>query len=410
MTQPGGGFGMGSPPGGYGGSGGGYGGSGGSGGGDFGPSILGGGGPTPAGGGHRPSKKKGSGALIGLIVVAVLLVGAIVGVIVLVMSKKADGPIAADPSTLPAKQASIAYRHLPGGCDVVARGSLAQMMEVQAVKTHLVPIFDEMQANAAKDPDAKAVDELLAAAGIDAKKDIKDVAVCMKGVSLPKSEQKFLLVLGGDLRPESVVPAWEKVDARTTDKPVVTKTDGRFVGRLREADGETIIVGQGSDAAILVSNEEALFAGAVNETKSFETDYALPQAGEASIAVGASIVRDAMAMGGPNPFQKDINAITRVTGTASLAQARVELRLTTTSPQSAKSLLDVYNLILAPMMKKEMGQQKIPGAASLSEAKATVEGNDFVLAAQGTPADVDAAARELARVLREERAKGKLSL
>lgn len=421
MTQPGSGFGLGAPPGGYGG--GGYGGGGASGGGGSGggyggpppggygpaggPSILGGGGPAPAGGGYGPPKKKGSGGLVALVVVAVLLLGGIVGLMVFLLASK-GGVISADPSSLPAKQASVAYKHVPQGCDVVARANVAQMMDVPAVKTHLLPVLEEMQISAATDPDARAADELLSSAGIDARKDLKDVAVCVKGVGLPESQQRFLFVLGGDLRPETVVAAWEKVSRRKAERPAVTKADGRAVGRARTRDGDTIIAGQAADAAIVLTNDEALFAGAVKESAAYQTDYALPVTSEASVSVGPAAMRDAMAGGGPNPFLRDLNAITRIVGTASLAEARLELRLGTSSAQAAKGLLEVYDLVFGPMLKQQIGglKEKAPGADVLAKAQARIDGTDFVLSAQGTSADVEAAAKELARILREERKKG----
>jgi hypothetical protein len=404
MTTPGSGFGLGSPPGGYGGSPpGGYGSS-------SGPSIL-GGGPVPAGGGYRPPRKSGSGGLIALVVVAVVLLGSIVALMVFLITRK-GGPIAADPSSLPAKQASVAHKHVPPGCDVVARANVAQMLDVPAVKAHLVPVLDEMQVSAVTDPDARALDALLRASGIDAKRDLKDVAVCMKGAGLPESQQKLLLVIGGDLRPETVVPALEQSERRSADKPVVTKSDGRLVLRMRSSDGDAIIAGQAADAAIVLTNDESLFAGAVKESPSYQSEYALPTATEVAIVAGPAVMRDAMSGGGPNPFLQDLNAITRVVGTASLAEARLELRLGTTSAQAAKGLLDVYNLVLGPMLKQQIGgaKEKTPGANVLSSAQPRIDGNDFVLSAQGTSADVDAAARELARILREERKKGSFGL
>ncbi len=102
----------------------------------------------PAGPGYRPPKKKGSGGLIAAIVVAVLLLGGIVTLMIFLISRK-SGPIIADPSSLPPMQASVAWKHLPSGCDVVMRANVAQMRDVPAVKTHLMPIFDEIQSEAA---------------------------------------------------------------------------------------------------------------------------------------------------------------------------------------------------------------------------------------------------------------------
>jgi hypothetical protein len=396
MTTPGSGFGLGSPPGGDHGSLGG-------------PSILGGSGPVPAGG-RRPSKKRGGGGLAALVVVALLLLGGIVALMVFLLGRK-GGSIAADPSTLPPKQASIAYKHLPPGCEVVVRANLAQVLEVPAVKTHLVPVLDEMQTSDPNDPHGRALEELLRSAGIDAKRDVKDVALCLRGTNLPRNQRKMLFVLGGDLRPEALVPALEQGARSATDKPAVTKSDGRLVLRANR-DGQTLVAGQAADAAIVFTNDEALFAAAMRESSSFLSEYALPTAPEAAVVVGPAAMRDAVTGGGPNPFLKDLDAVTRIVGTASAAEARLELRLGTTSPQSAKSLLDVYTLVLGPMLKQQLGgaRAKAPGVSVLSNAQPRVDGNDFVLSAQGTSADVEAVAKELARALREERRKGSLEL
>lgn len=400
MTQPGSGFGSGSSPGGFGGS------SGGGLGPSEMPSILGGGPvPVPVGGGYRSPKKSGGGGLIALIAVAVLLLGGIVAVMVYVLSSK-GGSIAADPSSLPPKQASSAYKHLPAGCDVVARANVAQMMELPAVKTHLVPVLDEIQASAASDPATRPLSDFVALTGVETKRDLKDVAVCMKGLSGPASQQKVLFVIGGDLRPETVVPALEKVDLRRRDKVEVAKVDGRLVARSKSGSGEPLIAGQAADGAILLSNDEALFASAASGSSAHESEYALPLGDEGAVTVGSAAMREAVSRGGPNPFLKDVNEITRAVAIASLAKAKIELRFVTTSAQAAKGLLDIYSLMLAPLVRQELSRAKgkAPGVDVLMNAKPTVDGKDFVLSAQGTPADVEAAMRELARILREKKA------
>lgn len=354
------------------------------------------------GSGYRPPKKS-SGGLIALIGVAVLLLGAIVGVLVFVLSGK-GGSIGADPSSLPPKQASAAHRHLPQGCDLVARASLAQMMEVPAVKQHLVPVIEELQRGGA-DPASAQISSVTGAAGIDAQRDIKDVAVCAKGIDKGGRDQKVALVIGGDLRPETLVPAIEKIELRKAEKAQVSKVNGRLVARMRASDGETAILGQAADGAIVVTNDEALFTAATGDPAARDSEYGLPLAADGAVTITASAMQSALAKGGPNPFLKDVNAITRAVATASLADARLELRLVTTSAQSAKGLADVYSLILAPMVRQQLAAMKgkAPGVDVLMNAKAAVDGADFVLTAQGSPADVEAAVRELARILREEK-------
>lgn len=403
MTQAGDGFGLGSPPGGYGG-GSGRGGAPSGGGPSEMPSIL-GGGPVPVGGGYRPPKKRGSGALVALILVGVLALGGIVAVLVYVLTGK-GGPIAADPSNLPPKQTSVAHRHLPSGCEVAVRASLAQVLEVPAVKTHLVPVLDEMQATSATDPDAKAIADVVAGAGIDTRRDIKDVALCLKGATGPASQQKIVMVVGGDLRPETLVTAVDRASLRMRERPVVSKIDGRLVARGASSSG-TFLLGQAADGAIVLANDEALFTSATRESAAHDTEYALPEGADAAVVVGSGAIRDAVSRGGPNPFLNDVSAITRAVATASLAQAKVEVRLSTSSAQAARGLLDVYNLIVGPMLRQELARQKAraPGADVLMSAKPTVEGSDFVLTAQGTPADVENAMREVARLLREQKSR-----
>lgn len=131
-----------------------------------------------------------------------------------------------------------------------------------------------------------------------------------------------------------------------------------MVGRTRTKEGDAIIAGQAADGAIVFANDESLFAGAAKESSAYQSEYALPTAAEAAVTVGSSVMREAVTEMGPNPFLKDVSAIQRIVGTASLAQAKVELRLATSSPKEAKSLVDVYNMVIGPMLKQQAAGQK----------------------------------------------------
>ncbi len=366
------------------------------------PSIL-GGGPVPLGGGYKSPKKKGSGGAIALIGLAVLIVGAVAAVLVLTLSGKTSS-ISLDPSNLPPKRSSSAAAHLPSGCDVVMHVNWAKMLELPAVKTHLLPLLEANERSANKN--SKAVAELIQKVGLDRQNDLKDIGACVVGLTAPRSQQKFVIVVGGELRPETLIPALTQVDIRHTTSVDVSKKNGRYLAKLTATDGSVFSMSQAEDGALIIANDDGLFEAATPTGSSKLRDYALSETAEASFALSAEAFRKAVGTAGATPFTKDLNDVTRLVATASFKEPLVEVRVSTASPQAAKSLADIYALILGPMIKSEISRVRgsLPFAPMLMNAKAEAVGNDLVVSAKGSPEDVEAAVKQLVQLI-EQRTK-----
>lgn len=432
---PGGGWGGGAPPGGYGPPGGGWGppgggppGGGGYGGPPAGPPPGAGWGPPQQPGGFGgppggfppapPPKKSAAGLVIALVAIGgVVALGFLVSVgyygvrRYIERSKAAAAGSATAPAAttaaLAAKVPSNAHRHLPAGCEMLLRVDVAKALESPAMKKHLLPALDDLEANAGTDPQGRDFKDFFATAGIEPKTDMKEAILCMVGVDKPDDQQTMVMVVGGDLRPEAVVPAFESVES---PKPEVSMFDGRKVATSKDKNGSPIIVGQAADGAIVFASDRAMFEAAVKTSETFQSDYKLPVDAEASMVLARSFVQDAMAKGaGPNnPLARDIAAMARVVGTIRLDKPKGELRIAMATPRDAVRFNGMVASILLPGFKRQTaaGKSEAGELEALRAAKSRVEGSEVVVDLPWTPEGVDLAAQKLAAELRKAKNHG----
>jgi len=400
MQMAGGGFGggagdvpPGAPPGGYGAPPGGYG--------------------APPGG-PTPPKKGPSALAIGLVVAGLVVVLGAAAIIVVYFVRGPGG--AAEISdgkggtiSLPAKISSKAHPHLPATCDVVARADAGALLDHEAVKKHVIPALDELQASAGKDPsakdakDTKEVEELLRLAGIDPKSDVKEVLLCMSELDGDQRNAKMTLVLGGEFRPDAVATAVERSAAKD-DKIELITVDGRKAAK--KTTGDLLIIGQAADGAIVVANDQAMFEAAVKESTAYQATYALPMSTEVAFVVSERFLQRARTNRNlqGNPFAKDITATTRVSGFVALkGDPRGEVRATMAGEKEAAELAKGLEQLILPALKKQGARQKSQAGELevLSAAKVRVEGKDVVVEAPWSAAGVDQAAQKLAGLIRD---------
>ncbi len=359
-----------------------------------------------------PPPKKNPALLIGLIGGGALLLVLLVGGVLLLRRGSGATETVSDGKggtvTLPAKSISKAHTHVPPGCDVLMRVDVGQLLALPSVQKHLVPELDAIQQGAT-DPDAKKVQELLTKAGIDPKKDIKDGVMCAVGIDQGDANEKFVFVLGGELRPEALVPALKEVDG---SKVTEISIDGRKAAQGTDKDGSTYIMGQAADAAIVFASDRALYEAAVKDSTTYQSEYNLAVNTEASFVVGKALIDKGATEGGrSNPFTRDLGAVTRVAGILTLANPRGEVRITAKSPADAKKINTTITTLL-PAIKRSAGREKSQAGEieALAAAKTRIDGNDVVVDLPWTTAGVEQAAQKLAELLRQERQKGKISL
>jgi len=364
--------------------------------------------------GPPPPKKSNVGLIVGLIaagVGVVVLALAVVGFLVFRATSAGGGssPIGSGVvvAVLPAKVSSKAHRHVPAGCELVARLDVAKVIEVPAMKKHLVPVLDDLEANAANDPDGKDFKDFFQKAGIEPKQDMKDAIICLIGLDKPDHQQKFAMIVGGELRPEVVVPAFTSVES---PKPAETTFEGRKVATGKDNEGDPIVVGQAGDGAIVFATDRALFESAVKDSGTFQSEYALPTETEASMVLSKAFVQSAMDKGGGpnNPLSRDVAAISRVVGTLTLANPRGEVRITMLTPKDAQRFNQTITGLLLPGFRQQAAREESQAGEieALKAAKSRVDGSDVVVELPWTAQGVEQAAQKLAQELKKARSKG----
>jgi hypothetical protein len=340
----------------------------------------------------------------------VLLGGIVLVVALLLFGRSPPGDKVADGKggtvTLPAKVRGQADKHLPSGCEAVVRVDVAKVLEVPSMQRHVVPALDELEAGAPSDPSGKELQEVVRKAGIEPRKDIEEALLC--GIDLEKrgSQPRFAMIVGGDLRPETVVPAFEAVEV---PKPESSTFDGRKVATGRDDKGAPLIVGQAADGTVIFANDRVLFEQAAKESDNYRTEYDLPTSSEASFVLGRGFVEGALgAAGSGNPFARDLGAVTRVLGVVHLQNPRGEMRITMASARDAARFHQTIQSTILPGFRQEARRQKsrFGEIEALQAAKARVDGSDIVIDAPWTAQGVEQAAQELAKEIRQAKAKG----
>ncbi len=232
---------------------------------------------------------------------------------------------------------SVAYQHLPEGCQVVMNGDIKGLMNTAAVKKHVVPALDKAVK---KDPDSDKLAAFFRSAQLNPKKDLHGVAVCVK--NLGGSEPDVLVIVGGNIGPGKVMSALEKhADADEFNKP--TTIDGM---KVIEAKDEPVLIAQASDGAILFSNQKSLLKNGAKTSSAWKT-YKLALKEQVSIVMTKDAAQSMNKMAGPgNPLGGAASSIGRGEASLSLDTGKVALEFDMGSDGDAKAAADAINELL----------------------------------------------------------------
>src|SRR5262249_54901344 len=146
----------------------------------------------------------------------------------------------------------------------------------------------------------------------------------------------FALVLGGDLAPESVVPALAAAEARSPESAGAV-TANAFEGRkvLVRTDGRArLFAGQAADGAMVFASDRALFEGAM---PAHAPAYELAKDAEIALSASPEIAARVLKRSGGdlNPLRAHLGAIRRVSGRIYLVRRRAELAIEMSGPLEA---------------------------------------------------------------------------
>jgi hypothetical protein len=294
---------------------------------------------------------------------------------------------------------SAALSHLPSNCDTIARIDLAKVLAMPAVKAHVAPALEDMKKSAPSSESDKNFRAFIADAGIDPLTDIKEIAMCAKGIGPGGMGQgpsnQFTLVLGGSFKPGAVIPAREKngkKDALSTEDLGGTKI-------AVAKDGSTVI-GQAADGAVVIAGdkaslEAALKGGADGSKLGLPTDAAI------AFVMPAEAMKKAMATPG-TPFGAQAAKAGRALLTVDLARPALQLRIGMTDDAAATELAGALKLILGQMTSQPVppGDPSAGLVAMAKEAKISSAAGETVVDVAIPAGQIDELGKQLAEVIR----------
>ena len=131
-----------------------------------------------------------------------------------------------------------------------------------ASQNHLLTVLREVAEGGETDtPASQRVRSFLRSAGIDPRRDIRDLLVCGANLEAPKG-QKLAVVLAGDC----VRRRGRRGDRRAEGSELLRCTAG--AGNLAaEQSGDRLTMGQAADGALVISNDRGLFDAAVESSR-----------------------------------------------------------------------------------------------------------------------------------------------
>lgn len=333
-----------------------------------------------------PAKKGGSGAIIAVVIIVALVVlgGGAVGALY------AMGMIGGGD-----KSKSVAHEHLPKGCEAVIRVDLKGIMAVEAIKQHVIPAIDK-QAKDSEDADKMA--RFLFTAGLDPKKDITEVAVCLK--SLDGNVPTAVGVVGGRLKENGIVDAIIKHAKKGEFKD--PKDEGGL--KVLEAVDDPVFVTQAKDAAVLIGNNLDLVKEA-SKTGDAHEGYKIPLEEQiVGIITEDAVKKLAGKAGAQNPFGDKMKGAGRMLFTASLDTGAVSARLGMPDEASAKELADAIKGFIDLIKSAPGGSGSSDQVAKELMDKMTIaaEGKELVVKLTVPKKMIEDAAKEMAKNIKEK--------
>lgn len=294
---------------------------------------------------------------------------------------------------------SQALGHLPSGCDAIARLDVAKILATPAVKSQVVPALEDMKKAPATNESQKNFRSFIADAGIDPLTDIKEFAICAKGVGATPGatpSDDFVFVLGGNFKPGAIVPALGKNGKKDALKledlggtPIAVGADGKMA------------IGQAADGAVVIGGNKAALESALKASGD-ATKLGVPT----DVAVAFLMPAEAMkkAMSGPGtPFSGQADKAGRALLTVDLAKPSLQVRVAMADDKAATELAGALKMILGQLASQPLPEGD-PSAAFLGMLKAAkIEGKgaETVVDVTLPPAQLDDLGKQLAEVIRE---------
>ena len=282
--------------------------------------------------------------------------------------EKADAKSAAPapvnaPSAPVARPAAASLAHMPDGRQVVLTLNASKVLAHPIVAKEIVPLLEQkLSSPPGSDEDVKKLQEFLRVTGLSLS-GLRDGAFCGIGFTKGKGGDTWGLAVGAGLKPDSVVPAFEKEGGAT-----VLDLDGRKA--LQAKNG--MVGGQFADGvAGLATNADVFKTMNAPAAPAYRVDTSK----ELSFVVSEELIKTAFKDDKKTP--EPMKAMKSASGFLDLAGGKAEVRLVTGSPEDAKKLDGLVALLTG-----EFAKDQKPGSLEemlFKTVKTRLDGSDVVL-------------------------------
>jgi hypothetical protein len=275
-------------------------------------------------------------------------------------SKPGDSKDSAVAPTAPAGAAGAALSHLSDDCQIAAHIDLGQLIANPSFQKEIVPGLDDVLATESKDKDFGKFQAFLKEAGLDYKKSIHDVAICVGDVK--NAEHSWSVIIGTDMKPDTLAPAMGK----EAKKGAVEDLDGHKV-----FVAEKVTIGQG-DGVVIIAADKDMYKKtlAAKGASAFTIDASKYLAFE----VRENAMKSLLTLDPKTPDQ--LKGLKAVKGGSDLASLKTELVGECNTPDDAKNLEAFVTLMKGELAKKAAGS---PGADVLKSLTSKVDGSNVVV-------------------------------
>ncbi|MBL9028247.1 MAG: hypothetical protein JNL21_39000 [Myxococcales bacterium] len=271
------------------------------------------------------------------------------------------------PSSAPAMPvaagAAASLKHMPAGCQVVLTLNASKVLAHPIVAKEIVPLIEQkLSAPPGSDEDVKKLQEFLKVTGLSLK-GLHDGAFCGIGFSKGKGGDTWGLAIGADLKPDSIVPAFEKEGGAT-----VLDVDGRKA--LQAKNG--MVGGQFADGVAGLATNTDVFK---KMNAASAPTYKVDAGRDFSFVVSEELIKTAIKDDKKTP--EPMKAMNGASGFIDLGAGKAEVRLVTGSPEDAKKLDGLVALLLG-----EFAKDQKPGSLEemlFKTVKTRMDGSDVVL-------------------------------
>ena len=286
-----------------------------------------------------------------------------------------------------------ARSHIPSGCEIAARFDIKKTLDHDKIGKVLVDALTKIQSEP-KDSDQKKAVEALKAMEVDLTRDVHEVALCVTDVMQAKGNDppNFALLISGNIKKDSLIPALKGQEAKVTDTEVagikaVTDTDKKMY------------MGQAGDGVVIVAHGQDGFEKAAKAKGEGMKEHAIVGDKSSALVVKGSLIQEALKKQKQNPLEAHTANIEGLVVYWDIDAMQTEIRARMTSEKAAIEFGGALKMLLTELSKPNPGNPLAAAATALSKAKIDNDGKDTTIIIEISEEEADKAIAELTKTL-----------